>query len=665
MTNDHNTVTCSPSCQHEGRRVHIDKILVCIDERLRNCRLTSSNKRKVIKNFLRNSQEGLVTNLSTRILSQAETEVLNLGLTFTPSPHPRYGTKLSTCSTDFFNRMNATLFFQENSIQRNLKHPFHVKSNWIPPSPKNKIIKKFQQDVAAFASKLDNESSRPRSRTNFPKRLLLALKQLRHDYSVTIKPADKGNGIVVFDTKDYITKARIHLYDTKTYKRVSYDHTQELSQDIRLLIKHLQIHHIIDDKTANFLSPIDEPRTSLFYFLPKLHKEGIPPRPIISGCDSPTANLSHFMTYILQPLAENLPTYIRDTKHFLNTLEKIPSLPAGALLVTADVTSLYTNIPHEEGIEACLKSIKENCSLLPNFTPPPSTLRILMEFILKNNYFQFLDEYFHQILGTAMGTRMAPPYANLFMGTIERLIIDNSPVPIKLWLRYIDDIFLILENGERSLPILKQHMNNAHPTIKFTFSSSTQEIAFLDTKLYLDNNRHIQSRIHTKPTDKHMLLHHDSHHPESCKAGMIYSQGIRYNLINSRDDTLQLDINKLKRIFFARGYPEEVIDSQLTKAMTVSRHTLLHKAPKANNNTPILPLILPFREDSKQLSKFTKDLWNEIDASNIGPWERPPITAYTRGKNLKDTLVHTRQHASSRIVCVRVPHNNDLRYHVS
>ena len=60
------------------------------------------------------------------------------------------------------------------------------------------------------------------------------------------------------------------------------------------------------------------------------------------------------INHFIQPLASNLPSYIRDTKHFLNLIEQLPPLPPNALLVTADVTSLYTNIPHKEGIEVVL-----------------------------------------------------------------------------------------------------------------------------------------------------------------------------------------------------------------------------------------------------------------------------------------------------------------------
>ena len=117
-----------------------------------------------------------------------------------------------------------------------------------------------------------------------------------------------------------------------------------------------------------------------------------------------------------------LPSYIRDSKHFLQLLESLPPLPEDAILVTADFKSLYTNIPHEEGIESVLHYMKLHANTLPPGTPSPHTIGVLFETILKNNNLSFMDRHFVQLVGTAMGTKAAPPYANLFMGRHEETI---------------------------------------------------------------------------------------------------------------------------------------------------------------------------------------------------------------------------------------------------
>ena len=75
-------------------------------------------------------------------------------------------------------------------------------------------------------------------------------------------------------------------------------------------------------------------------------------QPIVSSCESPTENISQFVDYWLQPIMKNLPSYLKDTSHLIRELKQIFIEP-NTILVTVDVKSLYTCIPHVDGITAC------------------------------------------------------------------------------------------------------------------------------------------------------------------------------------------------------------------------------------------------------------------------------------------------------------------------
>ena len=79
--------------------------------------------------------------------------------------------------------------------------------------------------------------------------------------------------------------------------------------------------------------------------LPKIHKTNNPGRPVISSINCHTANISKFVDFHLQDHVIQLPSYVKDTKDFINKIEKITS-PEGSILVTMDVFSIYTNIPN-------------------------------------------------------------------------------------------------------------------------------------------------------------------------------------------------------------------------------------------------------------------------------------------------------------------------------
>ena len=93
----------------------------------------------------------------------------------------------------------------------------------------------------------------------------------------------------------------------------------------------------------------------MFYTLTKIHKPTLVGRPIIEGCDGPTERISAFVDHLIQPIVQKQASYLKDTTDFLNFLDKT-KLPKNTILVSMDVTSLYTNIPQEEGITTVCKA---------------------------------------------------------------------------------------------------------------------------------------------------------------------------------------------------------------------------------------------------------------------------------------------------------------------
>ena len=83
-------------------------------------------------------------------------------------------------------------------------------------------------------------------------------------------------------------------------------------------------------------------------------------------------------------------------------------LHKNTILVTIEVSALYKNIPQDEGLE-CVREVLDERDVQ---NIPTGLLTRLLEIILKYNIFEFNQELFQQLIGTAMGTRVASPYAN-------------------------------------------------------------------------------------------------------------------------------------------------------------------------------------------------------------------------------------------------------------
>ena len=121
---------------------------------------------------------------------------------------------------------------------------------------------------------------------------------------------------------------------------------------------------------------------------------------------------------------------LKDTIDFLNFIEST-KLPENTVLVFVDLTSLYTNIPHKEGVTSVCHAYKDFCG--EKAPIPTKYLREMLYLILTENSFQFCGNNYLQTHGTAMGTKMAVAFANIFMARIEKQILSQSCIKPLFW----------------------------------------------------------------------------------------------------------------------------------------------------------------------------------------------------------------------------------------
>ncbi|CAI9583897.1 unnamed protein product, partial [Staurois parvus] len=199
-----------------------------------------------------------------------------------------------------------------------------------------------------------------------PNTVKKSITTLSNNKDIIIKPADKGGGIVLLNTTDYIDEALRLLSDTSTYTKLTKDPLPEFKQDALLLTNTALLDGVTTKQEASFLSK-DFYNTPYFYFLPKVHKNpnNPPGRPIVAATGSITSCFSQYIDHFLQPLAQAQHSYIRDSGHLLELLQTYSWEP-DYCWVSLDVCSLYTSIPHDVGITA----INPALSILGSITQP-------------------------------------------------------------------------------------------------------------------------------------------------------------------------------------------------------------------------------------------------------------------------------------------------------
>lgn len=467
-----------------------------------------------------------------------------------------------------------------------------------------------------------------------------ALKDLKDDTSIIIKQADKGSGVVVWDAKDYLLEAESQLSNTDVYEEVTQNAIPSLVEVIKYHLRNVKINGDISSETLDYFM-VNNPNIGRFYLLPKIHKRlhSVPGRPVISNSGYYTEKISKFLDSILQPIAAKVKSYIRDTKDFLKRIRDLSELPEGCIFCTIDVVGLYPNIPHEEG----LKALKVALEARENKNISTKSLMELAECVLKNNVFEHNGRIFRQKHGTAIGTKMAPSYAVLYMGDLEERFLAGSGWNPWVWWRYIDDIFMIWQYGEKELDDFIKLLNNFHPTIKFTTKRSRERIDFLDVEIIKRGNK-LSTDLYTKPTDTHQYLEASSCHVYHSKKSIPYGQALRLNRICSEQSSFDKRCNQLESWLINRGYKEDLVREQVLKARKFNRNCLLDKGPRPVNKERKLILNITYHPKIAKLRKILTKIHLILtpNKEHQKVFSNVPILGFKKGKSLRDILVRAK-----------------------
>ena len=516
-------------------------------------------------------------------------------------------------------------------------------STWIPKDTHHTVktyIQKVRNDFNSYCS----ES--PKFKPNLSKGERESMKELATRDDIIISKADKGGAVVIQDVDDYIQEANRQLGNNEFYRQVDHDLTKEHTNIVNETIKRFAAEKLISERAAKALKVTDA-KTPKFYTLPKVHKENHPGRPIIAAINSPTSKLARFVDHHLQPIAEKLPSYVQDTGAFLRKIKKIGRVPKNAILVTMDVSSLYTNIPHREGLNAAARALEART----NRTVPTRVLIKFLSLVLNMNNFSFNDNNYIQTKGCAMGSKCSGSYADIFMGDFEaQHIYPRINGYHRGYTRFKDDIFLIWTGGEEALLNFFQEINGVHGSIKFECKHAKDVINFLDTNVHINPDGTLKTSLYQKPTDRNAYLHHSSYHPAKLISNIPYGQFLRVKKICSDPTDAEQSINNLEWKFHERGFPKASTEQQKNKTNGVMRSSLL--IDKEKTRTIRTPFTTTYNELHPPIRKIINSHWDILRTHDelAETFNEKPVVAFRRNKNLRDILGQVHLSRNKKIV---------------
>ena len=648
----------------------------------------------------------LVHNFSDFEINEPTRLLLNRGLSFVPMPKTLNITQTMADLDKYGRKLKWSEFFFEKEENED---PDHIPNVFRPEKynlPSTKPPQSLNTYLGALYSDILGSCKKPKScKDNLSADERAAIKDLIHAQSsgvIQIKPVDKGGGLAIMNTSDYLKEMSSQLNaifvhegkrdykcdscekdskcDTCTkdfkcdscnkdhecescgkstsrfYVEVEQKALLEQKKNIEKLIeKGFQL-NIISESDKNFMKPSG--KSNRLYGLPKVHKgikEGrnIPPcRPIVSNSGSNTENISAFVDHHSNHLVKQLESYVEDSPDFLRLIEKEnqsgPQTP-NTFPVTIDVTSLYTNIPINGecgGIQAFKEALNSRCFEEQKLAPTNYLLELL-DLVLNGNIFDFNGKLYKQKIGTSMGTKVAPTYACIFMGWLEKKFLKEkwSGTMPHMWKRYIDDIFFLWHGSVEELESFINDLNQYHDHIKFTaeYDSKTKTIPFLDMQVTIDENGYIQTDLFKKETARCQYLLPSSCHPGHITNNIPFSLSYRLLRICSNPADFAKRLEELRQDLLSRNYHPKIIDDAFEKIKKITRIDALEKVQK--NKERKTPLITTYHPAMPPISTIMKKHWKvmiEDDPKMKRFHPNPPIVAYKRSKNLRDMLIRAK-----------------------
>ena len=378
-----------------------------------------------------------------------------------------------------------------------------------------------------------------------------ALTTLAKDADITILPADKGRAVLVMNTSDYREKAKNILSNTNTYKVLKKDPTSKYKTQLSSKLQEIRQLNEISDVEHRRLLPTST-LTPRFYGLPKVHKASAPLRPIVASRGSITYGVARYVADILSPLVGKNGYALKNSEDMVNSLSNC-TLQEDDILVSFDVTALFTKVPVDKSVEIIHDRLTRDTSLPSRTRMTANHVRDLLLTCLKTTYFLYDGVIYSQVEGAAMGSPVSPIVANLFMEWFEGNAINTFMYEISLWKRYVDDTIVVLDDS--LLEDFTNHINAIHPSIKFTREEEENNtIPMLDAKTTRDTVGMLSFTVYRKPTHTDQYLQFASNQPLNHKLGVIRTLRHRCDVICSTEEAKLQELEHLKKVLSVSGY---------------------------------------------------------------------------------------------------------------
>lgn len=442
---------------------------------------------------------------------------------------------------------------------------------------------------------------------------------LKTNDDIIVLNSDKGAVTVLMEEKEYHEKIQ-QILDSQDFKKLPRDPTQTTQNKCNKYIGRLQQQGYITEEQAKQMKTYNSVAPRI-YGNPKIHKEGNPIRPIVSSINSPMNSLSKFVADILKSAYNtDNPYYVKDSFQFAQDINDF-EIPDDYRLISLDVVNLFGNLDKGEILEI----IRLKWNIIKDHTTVDMELFIeIIEFLLNKNYCTFKQNFYLQVFGCAMGSKLTPILAQYVMDHVVDSCLIKLSFRVLFIKKFVDDIILAVpeDHIQTTLECFNSHSANLQFTIEI--ENNEQAVPFLDTKALRHNNR-IKLKWHRKDTHSNKIIHFQSDHNINIKINTVKQMKNRINKI-CHDTFKQEGIKRLQEIFKQNSYPNGLLNKllyandetqtsrQIENQNTTTSRVHIASYPNVNNLTKKLKNI--FKDENVKIAvynqKTVKNLYSRI-----------------------------------------------------
>jgi len=418
-------------------------------------------------------------------------------------------------------------------------------------------------------------------------------------------------------TRLIIRKIEDVLNDTNTYTLIKKNPIKSIELNLNNFLKNW-LHKDFITKQQFYKLRSSDSLLPKAYGLPKVYKNNIPFRIIVSSINTALYSLASYLQDIISNSLEHTMSNVANSFELYKSLHN-KKIRDNDVLISLDVTSLFTNVPLDLAIDSISRrwpSIQQKTKISKN------EFLSAIKFVLTSTYFTFNNKIYKQTFGTPMGSPLSPVIADAVMRDLETVCLSKINCQVTLYYRYVDDIIMACPSDK--VDFIVSTFNGYHERLNFTIElEDSRCLSFLDLLLTIDDNT-IQIDWFHKDTFSGRYLSFFSSHPLRYKIGTLYSLIDRAFLL-SHPKFHQKNIEFVINLLLDNGYPLDFIfdktNNRLRSLINNRKKTAITNSVNLNESNDSTDskkiIVLPYINNISELIASTINKANYITGYRV------------------------------------------------